>query len=257
MMWIAQIYNHQHLFSKVPTGVRALYWAPAMVLALLSVSSYFNIFLFAGFNLCIFIVSRVRFSSLLKLYRIPFAFVVFSCTTIALTGQSPNPFVGFHQLAIGFSSEGIRLAILIFTRSLALISIMYFILLTHTISEIAELMNRCKVPALLTDLFIVTFKFIENLRNDSLDMYRAQKCRLGYAGKLSKLTLFAHLIGTVFQHAITKAKQLETSMEARCAQTNYHFLPEEKTFLPSQLFIPAALAFISVCTLLICHKYGW
>lgn len=256
-MWIAEIYNHEHLFCKIPTEVRALYWAPAMVLALFSGSPYFNLLLFAGFNLCILFASRIWLSNLLKLYRIPFAFLIFGCATIALTVHSSNPFFGFHQLTIGFSSEGIGLAILIFTRSLALTSIMYFILLTHTISEIAGLMNRCKVPALLTDLFVVTFKFIENLRHDSMAMYRAQKCRLGYAGKSGKLALFANLMTTVFQHALAKAKQLETAMDARCAQTNYRFLQDEKAFIPAQLFIPAALTFISVCTLLICRKYGW
>jgi cobalt/nickel transport system permease protein len=256
-MWIAEVYNHQHKLAQVPTGIRALYWLPAIVLVLLSGSPAYNCMMFAGFNAFLIFACRTRTGNLLSLYRIPLLFVLSGCLLLALTGQSESPFFELSGWAIGIDQEGYKLAVLLFTRSLALISIMYFILLTHSIAEITELLNACKTPPLLVDLFVATYKFIENLRNDSQAMYTAQKCRLGYAGHSPKLQLFSGLMTAVFQRTMQQARQMETAMEARCAQQNYRFLPEARLFRPAQLLLPAAWLVCSFLSFFIYRAYGW
>ncbi|WP_159517251.1 cobalt ECF transporter T component CbiQ [Sunxiuqinia indica] len=256
-MWITEIYKHDHRLSKLSPTIRALYWAPAMVLTLVSGSVYFNFTMFLVINLFLLYVSRIRLSNLARLYRIPIVFILVGCMAIVLEIPATKAFVSLGKLSIGFSAHGIQLATLLVSRSLALISIMYFMLLTNTISEIAELMRKFRIPALLIDLFVITFKFIENLRNTGFEMHRAQKCRLGYSQKMKRIPLFAGLMAAVFHQSMQNARQLETAMQARCAGENYCFLQEERPYAISQLLIPVGLASMSAFLLLICGNYGW
>lgn len=256
-MWITEIYKHDHRLQQLSPAVRALYWAPAMVLALLSGSVYFDWAMFGLVNIGILRITRISLSNLTRLYRIPVAFILLGCFVIVVEIPAQQAFITIGQLPIGFSSGGIQLASLLLSRSLALISILYFILLTNTISELAELMRKCRIPALFIDLFVITFKFIENLRLTSFEMYRAQKCRLGYSGNGKRIPLFASLMAAVFQQSMQNAKQLETAMQARCAGENYCFLQEERQFALPQLCFPMGLASLSGAFLLICCNYGW
>ncbi|WP_163717585.1 energy-coupling factor transporter transmembrane component T family protein [Mangrovibacterium lignilyticum] len=256
-MWITEIYKHNHRLQQLSPAVRALYWAPAMVLALVSSSVYFNWAMFALVNICLLEISRVGMSNLTRLYRIPVAFILIGCFVIVLEIPAQKAFITIAQLPIGLSTDGLQLASLLLSRSLALISILYFILLTNTISEIAELMRKCRIPALFIDLFVITFKFIENLRHTSFEMYRAQKCRLGYSGNGKRIPLFAGLMAAVFHQSMQNAKLLETAMQARCAGENYCFLQNERQFVPSQLIIPASFVSAATLLLLICCNYGW
>ena len=79
-------------------------------------------------------------------------------------------------------SENIIIAQLSFFRSISIISIVFGILLTHSISDISLLMKKAGIPVLFVEIFVLTYKFVNNLIVLSKMLYTAQKCRLTVGG---------------------------------------------------------------------------
>ncbi|WP_240491804.1 CbiQ family ECF transporter T component, partial [Acinetobacter baumannii] len=56
--------------------------------------------------------------------------------------------------------EGAQRAGVLFMRSLASVSCLYFILLTVPFTELLAVLRRMKMPVLLTDLLLVMYRFV-------------------------------------------------------------------------------------------------
>ncbi len=240
-MSIAALYNYNHKLCNVPVGIRLLYFIPAFIIAMLNNSILFSTIITVLFFVFTIIFTSVSYKKLVKLYLIPFTFILIGCITIAVSFSGSNLIFSIGKLKIFADSENIIIAQLSFFRSISIISIVFGILLTHSISDISLLMKKAGIPVLFVEIFVLTYKFVNNLIVLSKMLYTAQKCRLAYANNRGKISSFTMLITNIFQQSLVYARNVETAQAARAGNGSYIFMKKPHTYKFNQTLIPLVI----------------
>lgn len=247
-MILQESYNHSHNLCEAPIGIRMGYSVPAFILVLLSQSCYFNITALVLFLCLIKLTCAISYYQLCRLYVVPLLFILMGCITIAFSFK--------HNTPISLQNDSTYFAVKIFFRSLAIVSIAFFVHLTHSISELAVVMRFLKLPNLFVELFVLTYKFILNLLSGAKNMYKAQKLRLAYTNRANSIRSFSFLLSNVFQRAIQQNKQLEYASESRLGSLDFSFLQNKKTFEKKQLIAPIIVTTVLIVSFFILMPYG-
>lgn len=80
--------------------------------------------------------------------------------------------IGFYYLYI--SQHGLEQVWQIFTRAIASISCLYFVMLTIPFTDLLQTLRRYGFPILLTDLLLLMYRFIFVLLKTASDLWTAQ-----------------------------------------------------------------------------------
>lgn len=250
-MLIENLYNYKHKLVKTPLLLKSMYAFPAFVLSVFSNEIIFHISIFISFFVAIVYVTQQSIFKLLKLFLIPGTFILLGCLTLVL---SFNIGGNINNL-IYFDNDSFSVASSIFFRSFAIVSIVYFWLLTHTISEIAELMYKCKIPTLFIELFVLIYKFNYLLINTTKQMLVAQKCRMGYtSSRKISMNSFSYLFVAVFKQSMQQTEQLEMAMDSRLGNNKYLFVKQLQDFKISKIVMPLAVNLVIITIFIICVK---
>ncbi|AFY46709.1 cobalt ABC transporter, permease protein CbiQ [Nostoc sp. PCC 7524] len=116
---------------------------------------------------------------------------------------------------IYISSHGIEQGWRILTRAIASISCLYFVMLTIPFTDLLQTLRRVGLPALLTDLLLLMYRFIFVLLNTASELWIAQQSRSGYRTFSLSIKSLSLLIGQLFQRTIEKYRQVSLSLESR------------------------------------------
>ena len=247
-MLIEDLYNYNHKLVKTPMVIKSLYVLPAFILSIISTNLLFHIGIIAIFLVAIIYVTQQPILKLLKLFLIPTAFIFIGCLTLLVSIN----FNGNWQTFIYFNKETLSVTIAIFFRSYAIVSVVYFWLLTNTISEIVALMYACKIPNLFVELFVLIYKFIYMLIYTTKSMLIAQKCRMGYASiRKNSINSFAYLFAAVFKQSMLQTSQLEIAMDSRLGNNEYLFVKPKVSLDIKTTTIPLAINMVIIATFII------
>ncbi|MBF2017789.1 MAG: cobalt ECF transporter T component CbiQ [Rivularia sp. T60_A2020_040] len=116
---------------------------------------------------------------------------------------------------IYISRSGFYQAVQIFTRALASVSCLYFLMLTVPFTEVLQTLRRFKFPTLLIELLLLMYRFIFILWNTATDLSIAQKSRLGYRNFRTSIKSLALLVGQLLKRTLQKYNQFSLGLEAR------------------------------------------
>ena len=255
-MVLQEVYNHRHKLVGIPLIIRSLYVFPAFALTLFSNSAAINITTILIYLFITQLITKISFKKILKLYTYPLLFIILGCLTIAFSFNSSTPIFPGSQLNFGFEGEDIRLATQILLRSIAIVCIVFFWLLTHTISEISEAMRFLRLPNLFIEIFGLTYKFIFNLSTVSKIMYTAQLSRQGYINRRNKVYAFTMLSSAVFRKAMQQSHHLAIAADVRLGNGCFYFLRKKNRFKLRQLIVPSALLLLQLTSYLIVKAHG-
>jgi len=155
----------------------------------------------------------------LNLMLVPLSFLFISVLTIAFSiSTDPSGFwlaQTINGLTIGTRYPELVTAIHLFLKSLGAVSCLYFLALTTPITEIITILHKLKVPAIITELMVLIYRFIFVFMETATTIRRAQSSRLGYVSLKSSYRslsrLFTALLGKVF----VKSQELYNAMSAR------------------------------------------
>ncbi|WP_111708540.1 energy-coupling factor transporter transmembrane component T family protein [Lutibacter citreus] len=248
-MLIEDLYNYNHKLSKTPVVIKSLYVLPAFILSIISTNLFFHSSIIIIFLIAIIYVTQQPILKLLKLFLIPSAFIFLGCLTLLISIN----FKGNWSTFIYFNKETLPVATTILFRSYAIVSVVYFWLLTHTISEIAEIMYACKIPRLFVELFVLIYKFIHMLMHTTKTMLIAQKCRMGYSSiRKNSINSFVNLFGAVFKQSMQQTSQIEIAMDSRLGNNEYLFVKPKVDFNLKKIIIPLAVNIIIISVFIFC-----
>lgn len=113
------------------------------------------------------------------------------------------------------SHHGTEQGLTILTRALASLSCLYFVMLTIPFTELLQTLRRIGVPALLTELLLLMYRFIFVLLNTAVELWTAQQARGGYRTLTIGMKSLALLIGQLLKRTIDSYRQVSLSLEAR------------------------------------------
>lgn len=154
-----------------------------------------------------------------RLMIVPLSFLLIGVLTIAFS-VSTNP-SGFwlaqtiHGLTVGVRYPDLITAVHLFLRSLGTVSCLYFLALTTPMTELITVLNKLKVPVIITELMVLIYRFIFVFLETASTIRRAQLSRSGYVSMKTSFhslsLLFTALLGKVF----VKSQELYNAMSAR------------------------------------------
>ncbi|BAB75644.1 cobalt ECF transporter T component CbiQ [Anabaena sp. FACHB-709] len=121
--------------------------------------------------------------------------------------------IGFYYLYI--SQHGLEQVWQIFTRAIASISCLYFVMLTIPFTDLLQTLRRYGFPILLTDLLLLMYRFIFVLLKTASDLWTAQQARNGYATFSLSMKSLSLLISQLFQRTLEKYQQISLSLVSR------------------------------------------
>ncbi|MDK2821892.1 MAG: cobalt/nickel transport system permease protein [Clostridia bacterium] len=200
------------------------------------------IFLMAGITIG---VARIPVRFYLKLFLVPFSFLIAGIAMIALiiTTQSLAVTKGITFLGwtIGVTPASIQLAGKIFCKSLGAVSCLYFLSLTTPMTEIISVLRKLHVPALLVDLISLNYRFIFVLLSTVDDIYTAQASRLGYVSLRTSYYSLGHLAVNLFIKTYKRSRELFVALTSRGYNEELKFLEVNYPFSWLFLFLAAGL----------------
>ena len=127
---------------------------------------------------------------------------------------------------------------LVMARALGAVSCLYFLSLSTTVPEILSVLRRARVPAVVTELAVLIYRYIFILLSVWRSMEDAAASRLGYGGPARSLRTTGAVYGNLLASSFRRAGACFDAMESRCYGGELRFLEREKP-----VTAPAALLF--------------
>lgn len=116
---------------------------------------------------------------------------------------------------VSTSSVAIKDSITIGMRSLAAVSALNFLALTTPMTDLLDQLRRWRIPELLIDLVGLIYRFIFVLLETMERMLRAQRSRLGYAGRQQAMQSAAMVGSQLFMDTYRRSAHLQIALDSR------------------------------------------
>jgi len=120
------------------------------------------------------------------------------------------------DLPLAITADGANLALLLLARVFGGMCSLYFIALTTPMTEVFDILRRIRMPPVLIDLAMLTYRFIFILIEEAGQIYRSQVMRLGYGRFRESIRSFSMLAGALFIRTWESGEALVLAMDARC-----------------------------------------
>ena len=223
------------LDSTGPVGIgevafmsQAKEWPPlgklALVLALLFASllatSALIPILVLVIGLCLLYYStRFRLPKVLVLAVLE-AMVIFGISALIiafLTQGSGAPLftLTIGSLSLSLYSQGAALGAMIFLRACAGLAVMLFFATSTPIPHFAYALRSLKIPAYITELVVLVYRYSFLLLEQMDTMYTAAQCRIGFRGTRNKFRTTGKLAVGMFVRSMDVADRSEMALQCR------------------------------------------
>lgn len=197
----------------------------------------------------LWVVARARIPSriYIGLLSAPLLFLLMSLPAL-LVSVSPQPplsndvVIGgrFYSYFIYISQSNMDKAMELSIRSLSMISLLLFIILTIPFTELLYALKKIRMPLILTEIMLLIYRFIFVFLQMAGQLNTAQLARGGYHGFRNRLRDTGNLISQLFIKSMQQVQKLTVGLQAR-GFTGQLEVINTYTFIPSGKFIFAGV----------------
>ncbi len=172
-----------------------------------------------------------------KLLLVPAAFLLMSVLGVVVSISSTAP-AGPALLLGGWyiyiTKAGLLQAAILLGRALAAVSALYFLVLTTPMRDIIRLLQACRVPVVLTELFTLVYRFIFLLLEKADIKRSSQQSRFGYLHFRRGCTSFGMLCASVFVESLEQSGRIYDAMLTKGYDGRLKFLPGQNRLTIAQ-----------------------
>lgn len=156
---------------------------------------------------------------LLRLWLAPLTFLLIGLASVAISISS-QPFDGLAVFQagpyyLGFTQTGIAAAAMLAFRSIAAVSCLFMIASTTPVAHLAAYLARYPGVRSVSEVALLTYRFVFVLLAAAGQIYTAQQSRLGYAGPRRSVRSLSLLAANVGRKAFLTARELFVALSAR------------------------------------------
>ncbi|MBW4212521.1 energy-coupling factor ABC transporter transmembrane protein [Enterobacter asburiae] len=168
---------------------------------------------------------RMTFWRWCRWMALPFGFLLVGVLTILFSvTRDPHTLaagvpVGHYWL--GITASGLSVANETFWRSLAALAATFWLVLNLPFPQLIVLLKRARVPRLLTEQILLTWRFIFILLDEALAIHRAQTLRFGYRSLPKGYRSLAMLVGLLFTRVLIRYQQMATTLDIKLYQGDF------------------------------------
>ena len=191
----------------------------ALLLSLLSTGYLSPLFIAVVLSCVVLLLARIDPHIYAEIFMAPVSFAGLSVVAIILISGGDGAFWSWQPLpwlSLSITAESINHGIHVFCRTLGGMSALLFIALTTPMTDLFEVMHRCRVPAVLVELSMIVYRTIFILLDQLVRVYHAQVMRLGYSTRRESIRSLATLCGAVFITSWNAGEDLVRARDLRC-----------------------------------------
>ncbi|MGB7802800.1 energy-coupling factor ABC transporter transmembrane protein [Buttiauxella sp.] len=195
----------------------------ALAFALPPVGQAALLLVIAVFTCWLLCVGPLRY---LRWLAVPLGFLLAGVVTIIFSAahqaQSLLWSVPLGSIYLGIDAQGLVMANQTFWRSLAALAATYWLVLNLPFPQLIILLQRCRVPRLLTEQILLTWRFIFILLDEAQAIHRAQSLRFGYRTLPCGYRSLAMLVSMLFSRVLLRYQQMVTTLDIKLYQGDFH-----------------------------------
>ncbi|HGY2796963.1 TPA: energy-coupling factor ABC transporter transmembrane protein [Citrobacter amalonaticus] len=217
--------SYQSRWFHVAPERKFLFWLLLMILAftLPAWGQGIELALIAGLTCWLLRISLRRWCRWMAL---PFGFLVVGVVTI-LFSVSRDPQTLLVSLPVGsywlgVTASGLHTANETFWRSLAALAATFWLVLNLPFPQLILLLKRARIPRLLTEQILLTWRFIFILLDEAMAIHRAQTLRFGYRSLPIGYRSLAMLVGVLFTRVLIRYQQMAATLDIKLYQGDFH-----------------------------------
>ncbi len=217
--------SYQSRWFHVAPERKFLFWLLMMTLAfsLPPLGQGIMLAALAAFTCWLLRVSLWRW---LRWMAIPIGFLLVGVVTIlfSVTREPQHLLCGVHlgSFWIGVTPQGLAAANGTLWRSLAALAATFWLVLNLTFPQLIVLLKRGRVPRLLTEQILLTWRFIFILLEEAAAIHRAQTLRFGYRTLPQGYRSLAMLVSLLFTRVLLRYKEMATTLDIKLYQGDFH-----------------------------------
>lgn len=217
--------SYQSRWLHVAPERKFLLWLLLMVLAF-SLPPLGQALLMAGTAAFTCWLLRLSFWRWCRWMALPLGFLLVGVVTIVFSvSRDPQALLaGVHigPYWLGVTAQGIATANATFWRSLAALSATFWLVLNLPFPQLIVLLKRARVPRLLTEQILLTWRFIFILIDEAAAIHRAQTLRFGYRNVRLGYRSLAMLVSLLFTRVLMRYQQMSTALDLKLYQGDFH-----------------------------------
>ncbi len=245
-------YAYTSRLSKVHPGEKMFFALVTIVICLFSSTLASPLAVFFLMVSLTVLVGGTPWQTYLKILTFPATFILLTAITTGLSfSKSPGEYLWAFELKglyIGFAKDGLVLSSYLFIKSLAATSSLLFLALTTPMIEVVAMLKRLGLPALITELAALVYRFVFVFLETAGEIYISQASRLGYRNFRTGCVSMGKLAGRLFISAYLRSQGLYTALLARGYAGELKVLEREYR-LSSKNIAAMALAAIVIASL--------
>ncbi|OTA20299.1 cobalamin biosynthesis protein CbiQ [Xenorhabdus beddingii] len=210
--------------DKDPRAKFALYLL--FMAAAMGFSPIWQAMLVVGLAMLTRYLLRISLLRYLKWLLIPVGFLGVGLIAIVLSAspQEESLLWGFRvgQYWLGIDPQGVKMANQTLWRSLAALSATFWFMMNMPFEQMIKLLKFCRVPHLLIEQILLTWRFIFIFLQEAMAIYHAQSLRFGYSSLRASYRSLAMLISMLFSRVMSRYQQMSIALELKLYQGDFH-----------------------------------
>jgi cobalt/nickel transport system permease protein len=244
-------YAYINKLSKTQPVEKLLFAAIPLSFCLVFEQMDLYAFVIVSMALSLVLVAGIPPKFYLKILLLPLPFVLGSIVAIGVNFSKVPGQLDFEirlfSLFAGVTRTSLRSGLLLFARSYACVSCLYFISLTTPMVDIAWILKKMRVPAIFIEILMIIYRFIFELIDIAFLMQVSQESRLGYASLTKTYRSLGQLIGNLFGKAFQHYRALTMAMESRLYQGEFRVLESDYRLSHRNLCLLGGYFVIMIC----------
>jgi cobalt/nickel transport system permease protein len=221
--WIDSL-SHNNQLRLLPPHHKLLFALVVLLMALV-VPTPLQILIALWMSVWIVVYAGIPGGIYLQLLSVAMGFWVTSVPAFLIAGVNVSQRLliqhdALFGLTLGsfylyLSHDGFVQAALVFPRTIATVSCLYFVLFTTPFTELLQVLRRVGCPVILTELLLLMYRFVFILLSTAGELWVAQKSRNGYRSRERWIYSLSLLISQLFYKTMEHYRQFVLSTAAR------------------------------------------
>ena len=194
----------------------SVFWLPPIV----------QIVLAFGLILLTIYVAKISLRRYLLWLLLPSSFLLLSLIGILLSfsrnAENMLFSISFGSFYFGVYERSIFIAMTVVCRSFAALIVTGLFVMSTPFNQLITIGKRCKVPLLLLEITLLTYRFIFIFLEEMVMIYRIQTLRFGYRTLKTGYHSLAILVVMLFERVFIRYRQMAIALEMKLYQGQFH-----------------------------------
>lgn len=222
-------YAHSNNLINMNTYFKVLFGIITMLVSLISTSLVIPLIITFVMSYITIFKAKISWKFYFKFFLVPFTFGFLTFVFMALFFG-----VGAHILELGIfniavTADGFNLGLLVFARMLGGFTCLAFLALTTPMTELFSVLELIKIPKIVLELAMLMYRYIFVFLDETINMYRSQETRLGYASLKNSFKSMGMLASNLFIRTWIKGEQAYVAMESRCYDGSIKIMKKQES----------------------------